>query len=90
VLLAQASVRYLNRKYDLDYEQQLAALVPAPDRRGLVRWEDFPSSPLDPRTLEDQPAPGGRFAALDAPLSDAKPLASMNKDFWTGLFARRR
>jgi hypothetical protein len=90
VLLAQASVRYLNRKYELDYEQQLAAQVSAPDRRGLVRWEDFPASPLDPRSLEDQPAPGARFAALEAPLSDAKLLASMQKDFLDWAFRQAR
>ena len=81
VLLAQASVRFLNRKYELDYEQQLAALVPAPDRRGMVRWEDFPASPVDPKSLEDQPAPGGRFAPLDAPLNDPKILSALHKDF---------
>lgn len=81
VLLAQASIRFLNRQYGLDFEQQSAALVREPDRRGVVRWEDYPAEPFDPRGLDQNPDPSARFALLDAPLSDAKILKALEKDF---------
>jgi hypothetical protein len=81
VLIAQASIRFLNRLYGLDFEQQPAAMVKDPDRRGVVRWEDFPAGPFDPGSLDDKPDPGGRFSQLDAPLSDAKTLNALEKDF---------
>lgn len=81
VLLAQARTLYLNRKYNLDYEQLQTAIIPNPDRRGVVRWENHPAAPLEPRKLDDHPAPQSRFAPLDVPLSDAKIMASLEKDF---------
>jgi hypothetical protein len=80
-VLGQASIRFLNRTYDLDYDLQRLVLVQEPDRRGMVRWEDFSASPLDPRRLDDRPDPDARFYPLEAPLSDAKLLAAMQKDF---------
>lgn len=80
-LLAQATIRFLNRKYDLDYELRRTALVAQPDRRGVVRWEDHPAGPLDPGRLDDQPDPQARFASLEAPLSEAKTLSALQKDF---------
>ena len=81
VLLAQASILFLNRKYDLDYELLRTAVVSAPDRRGIVRWENYPAAQIDPRSLDAQPGPQARFASLDAPLSDAKVLNSLERDF---------
>jgi hypothetical protein len=81
VLLAQARTLFLNRKYNLDYELPQAVIVADPDKRGVVRWENFPASPLDPHKLDDKPAPQARFTSLDVPLSDAKVLNSLQKDF---------
>ena len=81
VLLCQANIRYLQRKYDLDMEDTRTALVQEPDRRGAVRWEDWLSDPINPRELDRQPAPGATFASLDIPLNDASLLRSMKTDF---------
>ena len=81
VLLAQVDIRYLQRKYNLDHEARHTALVVEPDRRGMVRWEDFPASSVDPRQLDRQPAPRAYFAPLDAPLSDGKVVRGLKSDF---------
>jgi hypothetical protein len=81
VLLAQASVRFLNRKYNLDHEARSTCLVPAPDRRGVVRWENFDAEPVDLSGLDEHPDPQARFAALEAPLNEAKRMISLQKDF---------
>jgi hypothetical protein len=41
VLLAQAGVSFSNRRYNLEHEVWQTAVVPQPDRRGVVRWQDF-------------------------------------------------
>lgn len=81
LLLAQAGVRFLNRKYDLDYELQLAALVPNPDRRGVVRWEDYEADPISPKTLDAVPEGRARFAPLETPLNDVKLINALRNDF---------
>lgn len=80
-LLAQVNVRYINRKYGVDSESKTAVQVPNPDRRGFVRWEEHLAPPLDLRQADKTPQPDARFAPLEAPLSDAKLLAAMQKDF---------
>lgn len=80
-LLAQSSVRFLNRKYNLDYELVHTALIPAPDRRGVVRWETCLAARVDPQILDNQPDPQARYAALETPLSEAKTLAALQRDF---------
>ncbi|UCD99112.1 MAG: DUF87 domain-containing protein, partial [Chloroflexota bacterium] len=80
-LLAQARVRYLNRKYNLDYEQQTTILTPEPDRRGVMRWEEFTSEKVSRESLADKPDPRARFDSIEAPLSDTKLMSAMEKDF---------
>ncbi|NLG72178.1 MAG: DUF87 domain-containing protein [Chloroflexi bacterium] len=85
-LLAQASVRFLNRKYNLDTTEHSTALVSQPDRRGVVRWEDWSTTPLDPAQLDRSPDPRAHFDLLEAPLTEAKILNSMQKDFLDWVF----
>ena len=80
-LLAQADIRYLQRKYGLDYEEKRTALVADADKRGVARWEDYASEPIEPRDLDRSPAAGSQFSGLEAPLSEAKLIKSMEKDF---------
>lgn len=81
VLLAQANIRFSKRKYNLEYELQRTALVVDPDRRGVVRWDDYLDSPVDPDRLDSQPDPRARFAALEAPLSDSRTIKSLERDY---------
>ena len=80
-LLAQARIRYLNRKYDLDHEQENSMLSLEPDRRGVMRWDEAAAGNIDQAALDDQPDPRGRYASLEAPLSEAKIMKSMERDF---------
>jgi hypothetical protein len=85
VILAQAGIRFLNRKYNLDASLQKSVLVQYPDRRGATRWENFTASPIDPAELGDAPDPQATYAVLESPFTDPKILAAMQKDFldWT-------
>lgn len=88
VLLAQADIRYMQRKYDLDHEEKCTAIIHEPDRRGMARWEEHLVEPFDPRELPLQPSPGARFDVLEAPLTEAKLIKSMETDFVDWIYRR--
>jgi hypothetical protein len=79
--MAQAEVRFLDRRYGVDASRRVAALVDNPDKRGAVRWEDSSRAAIDPEALDRSPAPQIRFAGLDAPYTDAKTMGALQKDF---------
>ncbi|HEY5901213.1 MAG TPA: DUF87 domain-containing protein [Anaerolineales bacterium] len=81
VLLASAQVRFLDRKYGVDAEVVRSALVNSPQRRGTLRWEDFPYNGPALEQVETSPSGPARYVGLDAPLNDAKLLAALQKDF---------
>lgn len=80
-LIACAQVRFLDRKYNLDTEQVKSALVTVLDKRGVIRWDDFVASVPDAAVMDPAPDPQARFASLEAPLSDAKQIAVLQRDF---------
>ena len=85
-LFGQALIRYVNRKIGLDSESAKAILVETPEWRGFIRWEDHPVQPLELNLLEKSPLPNSRFAPLETPLSDARLIATMQKDFLDWVF----
>jgi hypothetical protein len=86
VLLASAKVRFFDRRYGIDNEVIRDALVETLDRRGALRWDDFPYDGPGMDKLDSQPSPQARFAPLDGPFSDAKLLSALQKDFADWVF----
>jgi hypothetical protein len=80
-LLAQARVRFLERKYGVDQTVSKTALVLRPDPRGVVRWQEFPAAAVDGAALPKGPAAGAGFVAPEPPLTDPKTLKALQKDF---------
>ena len=83
IILAQADVRYNDRKYGVQMEKFFTALVPDPDRRGMIRWEDYVNpnlEPIDDRKLDRGPERDAHFSELEAPFSESKALTAMKKD----------
>ncbi len=80
-LLASAEVHVLDRKHGVDSELTRAALVKTPDKRGAVRWEDYPLSPSVLDSIDTSPVPSARFSSIDAPLNDVKLMTALQKDF---------
>lgn len=81
VILSQTSARLFNLKYKLDIDTYKTALVEDPDRRGVVRWDNYPSDRIDPSNLDQAPDPQARFAALEGPLNDVRLMNALQKDF---------
>ncbi|MBM3152389.1 MAG: hypothetical protein FJZ96_09360 [Chloroflexi bacterium] len=80
-LAASARVRFLDRKYSVDTEVERSALVVAPDRRGVVRWDEFTAAIPEIGEMDPTPTPQARFMPLEAPLSDARLMATLQRDF---------
>ena len=85
-LLAAATVRFLNRKYNVDSEVSRSVLVTNPDSRGVVRWDDYADNNVDAKTLGKVPAPQSRFVTLDAPFDKKTTLNAIQRDFKDWLY----
>ena len=85
-LLAAAQVRLLDRKYGVDSEITKTALVDSLDRRGIVRWEEFPYAGPALDKVETTAVSGARFGTIDAPLNDSKSMTALQKDFTDWVF----
>ncbi len=85
-LLAQADVRYLDRKINLDHVESVAAIAEDVDPKGFIRWDDWTIPPLEPASFDSGPSSDAQFAALEAPLKDAKSLKVIETDFQDYIF----
>ncbi len=81
VLLSQAVIRFINRKYFLDYEGRKTVIIQTPDRHGFIHWEEYLVPAIEIRQLANNGEPQARFYPVEAPLNDLKILQMMKKDF---------
>lgn len=79
-LLAQAEVRYLLRKYNLDHSEHPACLV-IENPTGRIDWDNHKIAPIDRNHIQRQPLPHARFDILPGWMSDAKRWTALKKDF---------
>ncbi len=86
VLLAQAQIRFLNRKYDVNYDTIRTAIVHELDSRGMVSWEENLIGTIEARTMDREPISDSRFAELTAGLADAAVFRQVNTDFVDWLY----
>jgi hypothetical protein len=85
-LIASAEVHILDRKHGVDSEITRSVLVKSPEKRGSVRWEDYPLKTEVLDSVETSPGPSTRFSSIDAPLSDVKLMTALQKDFTDWVF----
>lgn len=85
-LLASAEVRILDRKHGVDSEITRTVLVKSPEKRGSIRWDDYPLNANVLDSLDTNPAPSTRFSSIDAPLNDVKLMTALQKDFTDWVF----
>lgn len=77
-LLAQASVRYQDRKTGANTVRQYAYHVPDVPKVGLIRWEQYLASTVDPNTISPQPFSQALFAEVPSVLADPKRLKELS------------
>lgn len=85
-LLASAQVRVIDRKLGVEVESPRVVVVDSLDRRGIVRWEDFICAKFSPEKVETVSSPGALHGDVDVPLTDAKRMTALQKDFSDWVF----
>ncbi len=89
-LLAQATVRYQDRKAQLFTARSYAVLVPEVPRAGYVPWQDSGIAPVDPRLASAQAQMAGLYGDVSEGLTDLKRMNSLRREFVDHLFATAR
>lgn len=80
MLLAQAIVRYQDRKASVYTARTYAFHVPDVQKAGLVHWEEHQADPVEARQLSGEPSDEGAFGELPPGLTDAKRLNSLQTE----------
>ncbi len=79
-LLAQASVRYQDRKSEVNTARQYAYHVYEVPKVGLVRWEQFEAMPADPNTIAHAPLGEAIYADMPSGLTDPRRLKDLERE----------
>jgi hypothetical protein len=81
-LAGQARVAYIDRKYNISHEAVYTIKIEELRRKGLVRWEDYTTQPMDLDDFSQSPLPNASFESLDdIPIDDSKYIKSLESDF---------
>lgn len=90
VLLAQATVRYADRKTSMFSSRTYAYHIPNLDRAGIVHWDQHQAPPVDTRTLGTAPNGAAIFGEPSNGLTDAKRMAALRRELSDMLYATAR
>ncbi len=80
VLLAQAAVRYQDKKAQFYVSRTYAFQVKDLQRSGIVHWEDMQAPPVDSRSIQHQPTTQALFGDLPPGLSDSSRMTALKRE----------
>lgn len=90
VLLAQVSLRYQDRKTQTFTSRYFAYHIPDLERNGLIHWEEYLATSVDPRSILSAPVDGAIYGELPAGLSDSKRLTAVRRELVDMLYTTAR
>jgi hypothetical protein len=91
LLVAQAAVRYSDKKANVFTARTYAAHVPEVDRHGLIAWDQYTAEPIAVAALGSQPFdPGALFGEVSPGLADSKRMTEIRRDFIDMLYGTAR
>ncbi|MBI1277824.1 MAG: DUF87 domain-containing protein [Anaerolineaceae bacterium] len=90
VLLGQANIRFQDRKTQLYLTRTYAFQIPAVERTGMVRWEDYKATPIDPRRVSSAPLDDAIYGELASGLNDSKRMTALKSEMVDMLFNTER
>ncbi len=79
-LLAQASVRYRDRKTGVNAVRQVAYHVPDVPKAGLVHWDRCLAQPVDPTALAHEPFGQALYGQVPSALLDENRLKALERE----------
>ncbi len=91
VLLAQAQVRYHDRKSQLYTARTYSFQVPDVPRAGFITWEEYQSPPVEPRSLGSEQQTGNvLFGDLSPGLTDTRRMKALRTEVVDMLYSTAR
>jgi hypothetical protein len=90
MLLAQAAVRYQDRKSNVFTDRTFTYLVPRLEKSGLIHWEEFQVQALDTRSLSGTPLTQAIYGDLAPGLTDAKRMTALQRELVDVLYNTAR
>lgn len=90
VLLAQAVVRFQDRKTNLYTGRYFCYRIPNLERTGLIRWEEYQANPVDTKSLSTTPIANALFGEPATGLTDPKRLAALKGELTDLLYNTAR
>lgn len=79
-LLAQAAVRFMDRRTGINTVRQIAYHVPDVPRAGLIRWDQYLAPPIDPATTAHEPFSEAIYGELPPGLADPARLKALQSE----------
>ncbi len=90
VLLAQAAIRFQDRKTGL-YTVRLYTYQAADvERAGMLRWAEYATTPVDARAVATAPAGPALYGEVPATLTDPRRLTALRRELVDMLYATAR
>jgi hypothetical protein len=90
VLLAQAVVRYQDRKANLYTARYYAYHVTDLPKTGLVHWEDHEAEAVDPRSVSGEPFEQAVYGELPSGLYDTSRLTALRREVTDLIYNTKR
>lgn len=89
-LLAHASVRFLDRKADINSVQDYVYLIEKVDKRGRIEWEEHRAEGFELDRLASGPAVQAAYRDLSEPFRDRQLMKSIRADLLDYLYHSAR
>ncbi len=90
ILLAQAGVRYQDRKSSIYTLRMYAYQIPGLEKTGIVHWDEYLAHPIDVKTISSEPFGGAIYGDLSSGLTDAKRLTALQREMIDYLYNTAR
>lgn len=89
MLLAQATMKIRNRKYNVDVEVTHTTLQAVADPNGYVRWQEHLDRAFAYEDLKTEPVALAQFEDVEVPLNDLRTIRKMKQDFVDWLYQHK-
>lgn len=90
ILLAQATIRYQEKKAQIYTPRTYAFHVPDVQRAGIVHWEEYQAPPVDSRAVSHDAPQQAAFGDLPPGLTDSARLTSLKREVTDMLYNTAR
>lgn len=80
VLLAQAEVRYEDKKSGVRVDRLYAFHVIDPETTGFIQWDEYSAPAVNPRDLDTQVRQEGAYGDVPVVMSDSSRLKELERD----------